>query len=89
MNPATFPEANIVFHAPSDLSESQVMTIPAFYGTVMGGSLDGCTQVIVAWLPTEQDLKDLNAGAAVYLSCIGGLLPHCLTTRFSEARRVA
>jgi hypothetical protein len=84
-----FPESNCVFGHPPDLAESQVMPIPAYRGEVSGGSVDGVKLVIVAWLPTAEELEQLNAGAPVYLSSIGGLTPHFLTTSFEQAKHCA
>jgi len=85
MNPANFPEANCAFGAPSDLDESQVLTIPAYKGVIRGGNLDGSEFVVVAWVPTPAELAQLIAGGAVYLSMLGGLAPHFLTTSVKEA----
>ena len=85
MIPANFPESNCVFGAPSDLDASQVLSIPAFTGTVQGGNLDGSRMVVVAWLPTPAELEQLKNGAPVYLSMLGGLAPHLMTTSFKSA----
>ena len=85
MIPAAFSEANCMFKAPSDMDESQVLAISAFQGTVLGGNLDGCPFVVVAWTPTPEDLERLQNGQPVYLSMLGGLSPHFLTTSFPEA----
>ena len=89
MNPATFPQANTKFGPPTDLAESQCLTIPAYMGRVQGGSVDGSTIVVVAWLPTAEELKQLNAGAPIYLSCMGGLPPHFISTDFDLATHPA
>jgi len=85
MSPANFPESNGSFCAPSDMDESQVLTIEAFKGVVQGGNLDGCQFVVVAWLPTPEEIEQLKAGQPIYLSILGGLAPHFLTTSFKEA----
>jgi hypothetical protein len=89
MEPVHFPEVNAKFRAPSDLSEGQCKTIPSYTGTVNGGSLDGMTIVVTAWKPTEWELEQLNAGNPVFLTCIGGLPPHMMTTSFHHAIRPA
>lgn len=88
MNPVNFPEATVPFGPPADLDESQCGVINAFVGRVEGGNVDGARQVVVAWKPTAEELAELNAGGAVYLSMLGGLLPHFLCTSFDVARRV-
>ena len=40
MTPILFPEANVSLGAPEGLTETQVMTIPAYVGEVVGGSVD-------------------------------------------------
>lgn len=89
MIPVIFPQANARFGPPSDLDESQCMTIHAYLGKVVGCSIDGADQVITAWKPTADELALLNAGQPVFLSCIGGLPPHFITCDFESARRIA
>lgn len=89
MSPINFPEANIYFGPPEGLTEQQVQRLPAFQGTVEGGSMDGSTIVVVAWKPAAEELEVLNQGGVIYLSCIGGLPPHYLCTGFQEAINVA
>jgi hypothetical protein len=88
MNPFNFPQAKTPFIAPSDMDASQVFTIKAFRGKVNAGNLDGADFVVTAWKPTEEELKQLNEGNAVFLTCLGGLPPHFLTTSFEEACRM-
>lgn len=85
MTPATFEGQNTEFRAPNDLDESQVMTIPAYAGRIRGGNLDGAPVVVVAWTPSPEELKDLIDGKPIFLSCVGGLPPHVLTTSFEAA----
>lgn len=89
MTPVKFPEANSRFGPPEDLAESQCMTIWAYSGTVAGGSVDGAHQVVVAWLPDEQERKRIADGGPIFLSVIGGLPPHYLSTSFAEAIKPA
>lgn len=87
MIPVQFPEANCKFTAPPGLDESQVVTVPAYNGQVKGGSMDGVRCVVVAWKPNVIDLERLNAGGVVFLSVLGGLPPHMLTTNFQESTK--
>ena len=80
MTPCNFAEANITYGPPPGFAESQVQSIPACRYQMIGGSCDGVEMVVVAWKPDAEDLARLNAGEPVYLSCIGGLPPHFLTT---------
>lgn len=89
MNPIHFPEANRQFNPPPDLDESQCMAVPAYVGEVKQGSVDGVTIVVVAWQPNAQDIKRIIEGNPIYLSCVGGLPPHFLTTDFHSATHPA
>lgn len=85
MTPVKFPEANSRFGPPPNLTEEQCGTIHAYQGRVARGSVEGSLLVVVAWKPSEAELAALNAGAPIFLSCIGGLPPHFLCTSFAEA----
>jgi hypothetical protein len=89
MTPTTFPEANTVYGPPSDLEESQCMRIPAFSGTVERGAVEGAPIVVVAWQPTSEDIAAMRLGSPIYISMIGGLAPHFLTTDFHSATHPA
>jgi hypothetical protein len=89
MSPINFSQANFVFGPPPGYDESQVMRISAFVGEAKRGSLDGEKIVVVAWKPNDEDLKRLQAGAPIYLSCFGGLPPHSLNTTFEAASSFA
>jgi len=89
MNPVKFPEANSTFGPPAGLEESQVQTVAAYVGQIERGSVEGMSVVVVAWQPTPAELEVLNAGGAIFLSVIGGLPPHFLTTDFQSATHPA
>ena len=80
MTPIEFAEANVVFGPPPGLEESQCASIPACSYQMVGGPLDGCSIVVVAWKPNAEDLRRLNEGSPVFLSVIGGLPPHYVST---------
>ena len=85
MTPHHFPEANVAFSAPPDLSEEQVKTIAGYVGQVKGGSMDGSTICVVAWKPTTEELARLVRGEPLFLSFSGGLPPHFPCVSFNEA----
>lgn len=89
MTPCSFPQANTVFNRPPDMAESQCMDVPAHLGEAVGGSLDGVAVVVVAWLPDEAERRRIAEGGPVFLSVVGGLLPHFLCTDFEQATRPA
>lgn len=82
-----FPETNAIFSPPKDLS--QCLPVRAFLGNAAGGSLDGMEIIVVAWKPTQLERQAIYDGAPVYLSVLGGLPAHFLTTNFEEATHPA
>lgn len=85
MTPVHFPESNARFGPPSDLAESQCMTIHAYHGKISGGSVDGATVVVTAWKPSPEEIEKISKGSPIFISCLGGLPPHFLTTDFDTA----
>lgn len=84
-----FPGTNRFFGPPPDMDSKQVAVIHAHCGVVDRGSCEGSPMVITAWKPDEQDLRRLNAGEPVFVTFLGGLPPHMLTTNFKEAKNPA
>ncbi len=41
--------------------------------------------IVTAWAPDADELARLNAGAPIFLTFIGGLPPHMITTDFRQA----
>lgn len=90
MTPVSFPQVNTAFRAPADMEESQVATIPAFKGNAIGGSCDGASIVVTAWLPSRGEIQRIIGGAPIYLTVMGdGLPPHLLSTDFNTASHPA
>lgn len=85
MTSVDFEGSNAVFTPPSDLAESQCAKIAAFSTQVQRGSCEGAHLIVVAWRPSPAELQQLIAGNPVFLSCLGGLPPHFLTTNLAEA----
>lgn len=99
MTPAVLPQHNAVFTAPPDLDHTQVFSIHAFKGVIPpgytqeilkgevppGSNLDGAPFVVTGWKPSPEELEELNRGGSIYLSCLGGLPAHFLTTDFNTA----
>jgi hypothetical protein len=81
MIPFRFPQANVAFKHPEGLM--------AYTGPVVGGSVDGETLVVVAWQPDPMDLIRIQAGHPVFLTVMGGLPPHFLSTDFDAATHPA
>lgn len=87
MKPTQFPEANCSYGPPQGYDESQIRRVAAYKGQVKTGNLDGDVFVVVAWQPDAADLARLAAGNPIFFSCIGGLVPHFLTTDFNDVKR--
>jgi hypothetical protein len=85
MTPINFPQANKMFGPPPDLDGSQCGTLPAFIGQVVGGNLDGSPFVVVAWQPDAWEIAAIAKGAPLFLSVLGGLPPHFISTDFKTA----
>lgn len=89
MTPSLFEEANTLFRPPFDLEESQCMSIAAHVSEVTSGSMDGVKQIVVAWLPTGEDLKRLQQGDPLYITFMGVMPPHYPSTNFHDATHPA
>lgn len=82
MSPTAFPEANTHFKHPEGYTPEQVASIPAFFGNIQGGSMDGAEVVIVAWQPSQQDLLHLLQGKPIYVGFLGGFPAHFACSEF-------
>lgn len=89
MTPIDFPGTNTIFGPPKDMTEEQVHSIPAYAARVRGGSCDGALMVIVAHLPTPEELEQIKAGNPIFITMIGGLCPHFLSTNLGVAANPA
>ncbi len=85
MTPVTFPEANAHFGPPPGVADTQVVPIHAYSGVIDRGSMEGAQIIVTAWAPDADELARLNAGARIFLTFIGGLPPHMITTDFRQA----
>jgi hypothetical protein len=65
------------------------MSVDAFASEALGGSVDGTPFVVVAWMPEPYELARLNDGHPIFLTCMGGLPPHFLSTTFEQATNPA
>lgn len=82
MRSINFPESNVNFGLPLELDASQCRPVRAYAAQISSGSLDGAIVVVTAWQPDPIDIARIAAGEPVYLSVIGGLPPHFLSTNF-------
>lgn len=84
MIPTTFPEANNIIGPPADMNESHVQPVAAFSGPITGGAFDGATLHVVAWQPSPMERERLIAGASVFISFVGAIPVHTVTTVFPK-----
>lgn len=84
MTPTTFPQANTVIKPPDDIPESQITPIAAFLGIMAGGCFDGAQMVTVAWQPSPEERERINQGASIFITFLGGVLAHSVSTEFPE-----
>jgi hypothetical protein len=89
MQPAHFDEITNLLLPPESLGESQCASIPSFQGVAKGGSCDGATVTVVAWKPSPAELAELAKGSSVFITFMGGVPPHFLTTSFKQATNIA
>ena len=89
MTPTNFPQMTTRFGKPEDWHDEQCKPIGAFVGEIQGGTLDGLQQVVVAWQPSPDEIAEILGGKPVFLTMVGGLAPHFLTTNFEAATHPA
>lgn len=66
MRAIDFPESNITFGKPSDMTDEQCFSISAYKG-------DGFINTV--WLPNKEDIEAINAGRPIILSIVGNGMP--------------
>ena len=89
MIPADFSESNCRFVAPPGLDESQVCPLNAYSGHAEGGSCDGVAIIVAAWKPTEEERKMIAEGNPIFVTMMGRVPPHFLSTSFYRATHPA
>lgn len=83
MTPVSFPQKNFTFTKPANMTDEECSSLEVYRG-------DGL--IISKWIPSEEDLKNLNEGAAMWLTIAGtGMPPVCLQTTipFKEASQIS
>lgn len=89
MTPAEFEQANKEFQPPQGMDSSQCSPIRVFVGQAEGGSCDGIPIVVSAWKPSDDELEEMINGQPVFITFVGGLPPHTVSTKFDRAVRPA
>jgi len=84
MKPVDFEQANTTI-GPGPDQPGVFGKCKAFMGIVNGGIMDGSTIVVVAWQPSQEDIDQIVTGNPVFLTSIGGIMPHSLSTNFVTA----
>lgn len=67
MNFIDFPEANLTLKKPSNMTDEQCQSVPAYAGTQTDG---GFPFFLVALKPSLEDLNSMNDGNPVYLKVL-------------------
>jgi len=89
MNPTNFPETNATIGPPRGMSEAQCRQLRAFAAEMVAGPMDGAPVYVVAWQPTLPELERLIEGNPVFITMLGGVMPHYVSTSFEEATHSA
>jgi hypothetical protein len=87
MMPLEFKGTNVTFMIPNDLARNQTKARP-IRGRILQvstGPLDGLAVAIVAYKPNSLEISRLLAGEPVYISFLGGVAPHYVSTTLEEA----
>ena len=87
MMPLEFKGTNVTFQLPADLS-GQKTKARAIRGRILQlnkGPLDGLAVAVVAYKPSPLDISRILAGQPIYISFLGGVAPHYLSTALEEA----
>jgi hypothetical protein len=89
MDAVNLPQTNAHYGPPQELEESQCQTIPAYDHEIQGGSCDGLKQVVVAYKLSPEELAVVNETGIIFVSMIGGLVPHYPSVTFELATHPA
>jgi hypothetical protein len=87
MMPLEFAGTNVTFLIPDDLASNRTKA-RAIRGRVFQvgpGPLDGLAVAVVAYKPSALDVSRFLAGEPIYISFLGGVAPHYLSTTLEEA----
>ena len=71
MRPIDFPESNITFSKPSDMTDEQCSSISAYTGK----DQNGIPYINTVWMPNKEDIEAINAGRPIILSITGSGMP--------------
>lgn len=66
MRPIDFPESNIVFNKPDNMTDDECLPLPAYRGDNFINTL---------WMPNKEDIEAINAGRGIVLSIFGKSMP--------------
>lgn len=88
MIPQEFEQSNVILGPPKGLNETHVKSLPMFRGETKQGPFEGGEFFVSVWKPTPLELEQLVEGGFVYLTMLGNVPPHVLTTSFEAATNV-
>lgn len=66
MRPIHFPESNIQFGKPENMTDEECYSVSAYKG-------DGFINTV--WMPNREDIEAINAGRPIILSITGSSMP--------------
>lgn len=66
MRPIHFPESNITFGKPENMTDEECYSVSAYKG-------DGYINTV--WMPNKEDIEAINAGRPIILSITGQGMP--------------
>lgn len=77
MLPVDFLESNFTFGKPVDMTDEQCSSLRVWKGI----STDGFHTIVSKWMPSKEDIENINRGEGIYLSITGhGMPPVSLQT---------
>jgi hypothetical protein len=85
MNPIKFDECNTFFGPNTEMEDVKCEITPAWVGDAEGGSLDGLRMAVCAYKLDEHELKEILEGGYIYVTMVGGLSMHYMSTNFHDA----
>lgn len=75
MSPIPFRESNKTYHKPQGWTDEQCSDLHVWEGPVPIDANTAVNGIISCWMPTEEELADLNAGKPIFISVLSNVQP--------------
>ena len=75
MDHKDFTESNCTHGKPAGWSDEQCGSLKTHQGIIPEGPNKGMSFIISHWVPTPEELRELNNGGGVYLMVLGKAMP--------------